>query len=221
MRKALWLALMAVVLIGCSKDDVDYPTAHRFVELLTVLKNDAQGMELEKVGLNDSECVLLTTEQHVDAQLERGRRVIAEYSVSDADVSSRPMPVRLHQMGLITFDTIRVVANDKMADLADARMTVVSVWRTGMYMNLQAKVEFDGEKRSFAVVADETTLGSPIVECYLCNVGSDVGVTVIDRHAYGSFFMGDIWTMPTTERVRLHLNWASDEKSYVDMVKNP
>jgi hypothetical protein len=131
------------------------------------------------------------------------------------------MPVRLHQMGLITFDTIRVVANDKMADLADARMTVVSVWRTGMYMNLQAKVEFDGEKRSFAVVADETTLGSPIVECYLCNVGSDVGVTVIDRHAYGSFFMGDIWTMPTTERVRLHLNWVSDEKSYVDMVKNP
>lgn len=211
--------LVISLFVGCSKYEVDYPTDHRFVELLTVIEND-KGMRLEKVGINDSESIMLTTDQYVDVPLERGRRVIAEYGVADTDLSRRPMPVRLHQMGLIEFDTIRAVSYEKMADLADSRMKLVSVWRTGQFINLQAKVEYDGEKRSFTIVADESTLSNPIVECYLCNSGSEVSATVIDRHAYGSFFMGDLWNRPTLERVRLYLNSASEENSFVDIVKN-
>ena len=50
--------LMSLVLlfVECGRDDVEYPTDYRYVEILTVLKND-KGMILEKVGVNDEETI--------------------------------------------------------------------------------------------------------------------------------------------------------------------
>ena len=100
--------LMSLVLlfVECGRDDVEYPTDYRYVEILTVLKND-KGMILEKVGVNDEETIKMTTNQWVDADLERGRRVIAEYSVEADKLNQRPMPIKLHQMGYIQFDTVK------------------------------------------------------------------------------------------------------------------
>lgn len=213
--------LMSLVLlfVECGRDDVDYPTDYRYVEILTVLKND-KGMILEKVGVNDEETIKMTTNQWVDADLERGRRVIAEYSVEADKLNQRPMPIKLHQMGYIQFDTVKYQPKSVIENGSCPKIEIISLWRTGRFINLQSEVGYDGKSQLYTIVADKMTAGQAIVECYLQNKGELVGDNSIYRHSYASFYIGEIWDSPTLERVRLYLPSSGNEKYYIDIVKN-
>ena len=121
----LLMSLM-FLLAGCGDDDVEYPTDYRYVEILTVLKND-KGMILEKVGINDEEIIKMTTNQWVDADLERGRRVIAEYSVEADKLNQRPMPIKLHQMGYIQFDTVKYQPKSVIENGSCTKIEIISL----------------------------------------------------------------------------------------------
>ena len=207
------------LLSGCGNDDVDYPTDYRYVDILTVLKND-KGMILEKVGINDDETIRMTTNQWVDADLEKGRRVIAEYSVEADKLDQRPMPVKLYQMGFIQFDTVRFQPKNVIENSSCPKMEIISLWRTGNYINLQSEIAYDGKSQLYTIVADNTTADQAIVECYLLNKGELVGDNSIYRHSYASFYIGDIWDSPTLERVRIYLPSSGGEKYYIDIAKN-
>lgn len=213
------LMLFMLLLSGCGNDSVDYPTDYRYVDILTVLKND-KGMILEKVGINDDETIKMTTNQWVDADLEKGRRVIAEYSVEADRLNQRPMPIKLHQMGFIQFDTIQFQPMNMIENSSCPKIEIISLWRTGNFINLQSKIAYDGKSQLYTIVADDMTADKAIVECYLLNKGELVGDNSIYRHSYASFYIGDIWDSPTLERVRIYLPSNEDEKYYIDIVKN-
>lgn len=202
--------------VGCNEEDVEYPTNYRFVEIVTVVKND-KGMELEKVGLNDSGITKLITNQWVDEYIAEGRRVIVEYEVANENIASNPMPVNLLQMGLIAFDTLKSVSRQEIEQLEKPKVELISLWRTGDFINLQTALQYDGKNQILSIVADESTREDSTVVCYLYNRGETVGENYVSRHSYGSYYIGDIWNSETLERIRLFVN---DEKSYVDIVKN-
>lgn len=208
------------LLFGCSNDDVDYPTEYRYVDILTIIKND-QGMILEKVGVNDRGIVKMTSMQWVDAELEKGRRVIAEYGVVAENLSQHPMPIKLYQIGYIQFDTIKFQPLREIENSQFSNIEIVSLWRTGDFINMQAEIGYDGKSQSYTISADETTFDQPIVECYLLSKGELINDKSIYRHSYGSFYVGEIWNSPTFERIRLYIPRGEDEKYYIDIAKNP
>lgn len=215
------IILISIVLFinSCNNDDVNYPTNHRFVDIVTVIKNN-KGMKLEKVALNDQGVTTLITNQWVDAYLAKGRRVIVEYEVSDENITLNPMPVNLIQIGLIAFDTIKYAQYREIELMERPKAKLVSAWRTGDFINLQTELKYDGNNQMLSILADESTKGKSIVECYLYNKGEIVGENSIDRHTYCSYYIGDVWDSSTIERIRLYTNGIDDKKSYVDILKN-
>ena len=220
-QKVGMFLLMSFVflLAGCGDDDMNYPTDYRYVEILTILKND-KGMILEKVGINDEENINMTTNQWVDADLEKGRRVIAEYSVEADKLDQRPMPIKLHQMGLIQFDTVQYQSKSVIENGSCPKIEIISLWRTGHFINLQCEIGYDGKKQLYTIVADQMTADQAIVECYLRNEGELIGDNSIYRHSYASFYIGEIWDRPTLKCVRLYFSDSGSEKYYIDIVKN-
>lgn len=223
MKQALYYIMILTAILAtssCSKDDIEYPTPIRSVDIVTCTDTQS-GMKFELQRAQESEIIPLITSQSINTSIPPGRRVIIEYEAAATDTALRPIPVKLLQIGLIPFDTIRSESLNKILSLPAPQMQIISIWRTGCYINMQTDMEFDGNTRSYSITADRQTIGTDIVECYLYNTGEEVSPNHISRRSYASFFIGEIWQNPDLKQIRLYTNGARDKNSYIDIAKNP
>lgn len=213
----LLLPTLTVLLFACDSDEPKYPTPYKAIEIVTMLSNDEDGMQLELVGRNDNEGVILTTNQHLTTDIQPGRRVIIEFKAELNDTSKRPMPIQLKQIGLIPFDTIQAINIAEIATKNNPQLDIISTWRTGNFINIQTNIKYDGNNRSFSIVADKATIDNDTIECYLYNTNDKVSENYIDRHIYGSFYIGQLVNKLHTRYIKLYTNGVDDKNSFIDI----
>lgn len=220
LRNIAFAIVVLLMLAKCSSDvDMPQPTACRFIDIVTLF-NSEKGLKFELQRSADSEIIPLQTQQFlVDTIIRDGTRMIIHYEAEFSDTSLRPMPVKLLQIGSVAFDTVRSGLEKIIKRLPSPQLKMQSIWRTGNYLNLQAKIEYDGTPRSFAIIADNATLDSPQVDCYIYNVGKPVGENYIDTKIYGSFYIGNLWQLPNLQRLRIYDKGINDKTSFIDIVK--
>ncbi|MBQ0116078.1 MAG: hypothetical protein KBT10_09470 [Bacteroidales bacterium] len=198
----LLLALCAVT-ASCSDDDIGEQYTDYRNDIVTYNGwNGSGNATFTLVGRNDEQSVLLNSDVKPIDGLKAGQRVLLRYNFSDDgngydDVRN----ITAYSLTRIISDTLRHHAGDSPCRTVRLR----SLWRTGDYINIHCQVEYTGKERVFALVADDATLHSDTVDCYLRHeLRTDTAYHW--RECYGSFYVGAIWRGHPERTLRVHLD---------------
>ena len=213
------LLVLFCIFFACCKDEEPYPVKYQAVDLVTFIANDMyQGITLELKRSDKSEKYRMKAPQYIDTIIPRGRRVLVSYEAEMADTVKRPMPILLTGLAMIPFDTVCPKSIEEIKKLPLPQLSVLSCWKSGDFINFQVELQYDGNSRSFSLVADENTIGKQQLDCYLYNMGKPVSENFIDTRNYGSFFAGDFLSKDCPGVVRIYTNGTADKKSFIDIV---
>lgn len=215
----VFIFALSIIIYACKKDDEPYPIKYEAVDLVTVIHNDTRkGIELELQRSDKSEKYRMQAPQYIDTTIPCGQRVLASYEAELSDTAKRPMPILLTGMAMIPFDTIRTKPIKEIESLPSPQLSILSCWKSGNFINFQVELQYDGNSRSFSMIADETTIGKNQLDCFLYNTGESVSENFIDTRNYGSFFVGDILSDDLPNIIRIYTNGIADKNSFIDIV---
>ena len=101
------------------------------------------------------------------------------------------------------------------------RVYLLSVWRTGSYLNFRVRLPYSTEPRIFKLTADPATILSPRPQLYLAHDLAPAEADGHDREYYASFNMAAVWNLAGTEGVVLHVNNSNLDKQIFTFDKTP
>ena len=81
--------------------------------------------------------------------------------------------IEIQALSAIHFDTLRVVAHDKMPQLPDDTLYLQSVWKTGDFLNLRYRIDYHSRPHSIMLVADEDELSGDTLKVELRHSRND------------------------------------------------
>ena len=202
------LPLVAVVLAwSCGNDnDLVIEPVYRY-DIVTYRGNEGATATFELVPRDDNAApvTLLGT---VDAGKRNvGERVLLRYAWDNPADASPTRRVTVYNCQSIISDSLRY--NRLPLDRYDTHpVRLRSLWRTGNFVNLHCQVEMTGESRRFFLLMDSATWHSDTVQCHLVHDLLGAGQTLFWRECYASFFVGNVWQLPTCRVLRV---WINDE----------
>jgi len=196
----LTMALLAMA--SCDKhEDIDRAYTDYRYDIVTYLGQNETGAVFEYLGHGDSTAVSLQSQVSV-SDIKTNQRVLLRYDFADQQAGNH-RDITVYGCNAIISDSLR---QSQTADsLPRHQMKLRSVWRTGPYLNLRCQVEYTGKSRTFMLVADESTLASDTVHCYLVHDLRGERPTFW-RDCYASFSIGALWKRPSLKCMRVHLN---------------
>ena len=196
----LTMALLAMA--SCDKhEDIDRAYTDYRYDIVTYLGQNETGAVFEYLGHGDSTAVSLQSQVSV-SDIKTNQRVLLRYDFADQKAGNH-RDITVYGCNAIISDSLR---QSQTADsLPRHQMKLRSVWRTGPYLNLRCQVEYTGKSRTFMLVADESTLASDTVHCYLVHDLRGERPTFW-RDCYASFSIGALWKRPSLKCMRVHLN---------------
>jgi len=196
----LTMALLAMA--SCDKhEDIDRAYTDYRYDIVTYLGQNETGSVFEYLGHGDSTAVSLQSQVSV-SDIKTDQRVLLRYDFADQQAGNH-RDITVYGCNAIISDSLR---QSQTADsLPRHQMKLRSVWRTGPYLNLRCQVEYTGKSRTFMLVADESTLASDTVHCYLVHDLRGERPTFW-RDCYASFSIGALWKRPSLKCMRVHLN---------------
>ena len=197
---SLILALLAMA--SCDKqEDIDRAYTDYRYDIVTYLGQNDAGAVFEYLGHGDSTAVTLQSRVSV-SDVKTNQRVLLRYDFAD-QLASNHRDITVDGCNVIISDSLRQAqAPDS---LPRHEMKLRSLWRTGPYLNLRCQVEYTGKSRTFMLVADESSLDSDTVHCYLVHDLRGERPTFW-RDCYASFSIGALWKRPSLKCMRVHLN---------------
>ncbi len=193
-------ALMAVTMSSCS--DEEYSTEMMLSDIVTVTSvgNDTR---FEFQRYDDSPLIKLTA-GNVDfpEKIVNNRVLLRYYPESGEPYTSGA--VKVVGLTLINNDTTRIRPIEKYNWTATP-VYLNSIWRTGNYLNLRMKVEYSEKPRQFGLVVDSLTLKNPQPEVYLVHDKQGQPENYM-METYASFDMTNVWSLPTCQSIKVHVN---------------
>ena len=198
----LLLLAALTVLASCDRqEDIDRAYTDYRYDIVTYLGENGQGAVFEYLGHGDSASVTLQSRVSV-SEVKTGQRVMLRYDFDDASAASK-RDITVYGCNGIISDSLRQAAAPRDS-LPHAPIKLRSLWRTGEFINLHCQVEYTGKTRSFMLVADQATLASDTVDCYLVHDLMGVQGTFW-RECYASFNVGALWKRQSFHCMRLHV----------------
>lgn len=155
----------------------------------------------------DGSPITLIAHMSKSPTVAKGRRVLLNYYITSQNNSSTPQSQEVKVNGItgIITDTLRLATKLRIDTMASEDIRLLSIWRSGHYINMNAEVLHTGKARWFYLLADRATFSSDTVECYL--IHNTFGATTYHwRKAYASFYVGAAWKNPSCKAIRIHLN---------------
>lgn len=198
--RLIFVGLLTLVVASCSDDESTYPTPYKATAMVTVLSNSPSGLLLEEYMSPSSMRMLSAT--HVESKyFSVGRRLLVSYNANLADTMLNPVPVRLTGYRVIQFDTIRTMPLEQIVASPKGGVKVRSQWISGNFLNFQCRLLFDGSTRDYTLVADESTLANPEIDCYFVATRSAVADSSVYRRDFASFYFGTLPVSPSQKFV--------------------
>lgn len=199
------IVLMAI-LTGCiNSDTIDGSVDMTTWDIATFEGNVEQRATFTVRQGDDSPEATLTYPREIEMEnLSAGDRVYIAYNPVD-NVPYRSGEITLKSISLITQGRVEVAPFDPADGWNADPVYVVTIWRTGDYLNIYCRLPYYTDPRRFGITADESTIGSAIPQLYL-NHQLPEEVNSFDRAYYASFDISAVWRLGTTLGIDLHVN---------------
>ena len=205
------LALMTVLLVACGNEDIDRSYTDYRTDIVTFMGNNGAGATYELVGRNDSACISLYSTTPLPDRFKLGERVLLRYGW-DSQPAGQSQSIATYGVASIVSDTLRV--SERQLSEYTSQMEpikLLSLWRTGRYINLRCQVEYTTKPRHFFLLMDRATQDCDTVDCYL--IHNTLGDTTYHwREVYASYHVGEVLNKPTCQVLRIHLNDKNNPK---------
>lgn len=200
--------LMVVALVACDDEDIDRRYTDYRTDIVTYLGNGTQGAQFELLRRDDSTSVLLQSAVRLKDTFKAGNRVLLRYDWADGQAGDIRR-INAYGIAAIVSDSLRYNVQPIEHYIAQMEpIRLLSMWRTGDYLNLRLQAEHTGKTRHFYLLLDSATARRDTVHCYLVN-NTHGDTTYHWREAYASFFVGNIWNRPSCRVMRVHINDAA------------
>jgi len=197
----IFAALLA--LAACDKqEDIDPAYTDYRYDIVTYLGLNDRGAVFEYLGHGDSAAIRLQSTVSL-SDVETHQRVLLRYNFANETMGDS-RDVNVYGCSAIISDSLRrsAVSPDS---LPQHRIKLRSLWRTGEFINLHCQVEYTTKARTFMLIADDNTLTSDTVDCYLVHDLRGETATFW-RDCYASFNVGALWKKETFRCLRVRVN---------------
>lgn len=198
------LAGIAVTVMACG--DEGEPTADATVYDIVCLSEVNNGGSYYTLSKPESDrLITYYSNERIDTSRIRLRsRFMLAYRVPGGTpyVSGRIKPIGI---SLITNDTLRHGYIDKIEGWDRDPVYLLSSWMSQDYLNLRARLPYDTEPRTLAVMVDSLTLGREYPDCYLVHRLKEP-VNTFERAYYISIDMSSLRELDNCRGFNLLLN---------------
>lgn len=187
----IWIA--GVFATSCNTDSPG--VVDIYTDIATFVSSNSTGSVFTLRQNADSAEVTLTFPTKVDTEsIKPGTRVLLAYSPDNGKVYESG-PATMYGLyyvynGVITESTAEATDNWSTMD-----QNVVSIWRTGKWLNFNVMCRYVTEPLQYDLVVDEATLNTSCPTVYLLyKADNTVAATV--RRFYASFNISELWNNP-------------------------
>lgn len=198
--------VLALLTWACGEDTIDRRYTDYRTDIVTYLGVSDGGAEFELLRRDDSTAITLQSNVTLNSSFKPGTRVLLRYDWADNLADGAMRRIDAYHVASIVSDSLRYTIkplNEYLAQMEPVRL--LSLWRTGDYVNLRCQAEYTGKSRHFYLLLDSATWQHDTVDCYLVN-NTHGDTTYHWREAYASFYVGNIWHRSTCRTLRIHMN---------------
>lgn len=150
---------------------------------------------------DDSPEQTLLSESGLDKYIMEGQRCLLQYTVL-SDLPDRTKLIRVDYVSPIISDVARQASSSAIETLPDTPIDVVSLWRSGNFINLSGWVPYTGSRFGLFFVVDESTLDANTVVARI--VYDVMGATpMFERRVYASFDIRNVWSRQSCHTLRV------------------
>ena len=204
-------ALCIAALAACSDFNQDSEPQLEFRYDMVTYNGYSNGIaEFDNIYRNDSRTVTLRGQWAKKPDLESGARVLLSYLNQGQETTlecKALQNISINSISKATTDTLRMANKARIDTLRKDDIRLLSLWRTGNYINLQGEVEHTGKPRFFYLLMDKATADNDTVDCYLINDPLD-NTIYYWRRFYASFYVGAAFNKQSCKTLRIIINDA-------------
>lgn len=196
------LALIAAP--ACSSDDNPSDEAAIY-DIVCLAADSAAGsvFTLSKPGSDD--VITLTSSQRIDTKLiPVGNRMLLRY-VPVSGVAYQSGPVTVSGYGTIVNGRLTHLPANAIEGWDATPVYLLSAWRSGNYLNIQARLPYDERPRAFTLAMPDTQSGNSYPDLYLVHA-MEADVTTFSRAYYISFDITELVGDTQVDGFTLHVN---------------
>lgn len=209
MRKYLKIlalsAIAAITMQSCMDSGSDGPTFNVYQNVVTFTGSSDGRSNFLFQELNDSPEVSLYANVSIKGDgAVPGCRMLIGYTLDENRVYGESGPINLRQAALVYESTVATVPADE-AKAANAPIPVLTMFRTGKYINLQARLT-TAEGRTFRILADESTVDTDMPHLYITTDVPEGVAPGYEVTATASLSIAPIWDKPSVRGVKIHVN---------------
>lgn len=200
--KSLCKILLALLPFACGCDEpAGYDYGDYLVEFVT-FEGERDGMPCFTFqSRDDSPEQTLLSESGLDKDIMEGQRCLLQYTVL-SDLPDRAKLIRVDYVSPIISDVARQASPSAIETLSDTPIDVVSLWRSGNFINLSGWVPYTGSRFGLLFVVDESTLDANTVVARI--VYDVMGATpTFERRVYASFDIRNVWSRQSCHTLRV------------------
>lgn len=198
------IALAIAALAGCSDEDPTEEIILYDIVKLEQQTSDGSVFTLQK-PLAQTTVTLTTSHPVIDTDIVAiGDRLLLAYipASSEAYTSSA---ITAKGYSKITNATLAAENISDLKDFDTEPVYLLSVWRSGDYLNFHIRLPYDTNPRVFSLVADTGSPDPSSPDLYLIHGREEITPT-FDRAYYASFDISTLTTDPGVTSFTLHLN---------------
>lgn len=175
------------------------------VDFATFVSTSDEGSVFTLRKNGDSPLVTLTAAVKVDiSQLKPNTRVLIQYLPSGGQAPYESGPITLYGIGFIFTGDVEAQPLATIESWASDVIKLMSMTRSGEYLDIWAQGNYSTNATKFCLVADEATLDDEYPQLYLV-FESDNGWGY-PHQLYASFTLGNVWDRPTCKGVTVHFH---------------
>jgi hypothetical protein len=163
----------------------------------------------------DSPLITLTGVASQTLDIESGTRVLLRYQPENGEAYTSG-PVAVKYVLNINQDVLR--QGDITGWDADP-LYLLSMWRSGEYINMEAEVVYSETSRRFALVADESTLNDANPQLYLVHDTKNAPDN-FSRRIYASWNVAALWNRTGCRSITIHVNDSNRGLSTITFSKS-
>lgn len=200
---------------GCSSDEPSAASDFQFN--MVTYTGMADGAIFSYQAYDDSPEIILRAADVKNVDMRIGQRTMMNYVVT-GEATRNIRDISIRGVSHVLFDSLRMSSIDNINGYPNNPMQLKSIWRTGNFININCLLQYTGRPRQFAMIMDKDTWHEEIVDVYVIDnvMGAE---TYFYRKAYASFFVGNVWYLPTCRTLRVHLNVENYPEQYYDFSK--
>ena len=204
------IILSLLSLASCKKDTDSGDDVVYYASIVTCLMQPDSTVHFEQVLRNDLGSVMLYPDPPIHPNAYDGQRAMLQYFVKSTTPDSN-MTIGVLQLSPVRHDTIISAHPDTIAAYPNDRLQLSTGWRTGMYMNLEMRIEFyyQSHRLDLFYHPEQT---SPDTLNVILRHDANGDMMGYWTTAYASFYIPEL---NTYKAMRVYANLANDPMQYV------